>query len=42
VLGGAFGRETSKRAAKALDAAERLDVAELVARWQQRDERGTA
>jgi len=26
VLGGAFGRKTSKRAARALDAAERLDV----------------
>jgi hypothetical protein len=36
VLGGAFGRETAKRTAKALDAAERLDVAELAARWQQR------
>ncbi len=33
VLGGAFGRKTSKRAAKALDAAERLDAAELAARW---------
>jgi hypothetical protein len=33
VLSGAFGRKTSKRAAKALDAAERLDVAELSARW---------
>jgi hypothetical protein len=35
VLGGAFGRKTSKRAAKALDAAERLDIAELAARWAQ-------
>jgi hypothetical protein len=33
VLGGAFGRKTSKRAGKALDAAERLDAAELSARW---------
>ena len=40
VLGGAFGKETSKRAAKALDAAERLDVAELATRWQQRQEQG--
>ena len=29
VFGGAFGRETSKRAARALDAADRLDAAEL-------------
>jgi hypothetical protein len=33
VLTGVFGRKTSKRAAKALDAAERLDAAELSARW---------
>ena len=33
VLSGAFGRNTSKQAAKALDAAERLDAAELAARW---------
>jgi hypothetical protein len=33
VLGGAFGRKTSKRAGKALDAAERLDAAALSARW---------
>jgi hypothetical protein len=33
VLGGVFGRKTSKRAAKALDAAERLDAAALSARW---------
>jgi hypothetical protein len=33
VLGGAFGRKTSKRAARALAAAERLDAAELAARW---------
>jgi hypothetical protein len=31
VLGGAFGRKTSKRAAKALDAAERLDSAAVSA-----------
>ena len=35
MLGGAFGRKTSKRAAKALDAAERLDAAELADRWAQ-------
>jgi hypothetical protein len=33
VVGGMFGRKTSKRAARALDAAERLDGAELSARW---------
>ncbi len=33
VLTGAFGRNTSKRAARALDAAERLDAAALSARW---------
>jgi hypothetical protein len=33
VLGGAFGRKTSKRAARALAAAEQLDAAELAARW---------
>ena len=33
VLSGAFGRKTSKRATKALDAAERLDAAALAARW---------
>jgi hypothetical protein len=36
VLRGAFGRNTSKRAAKALDAAERLDGSELAARWEAR------
>jgi hypothetical protein len=36
VLGGAFGRETAKRSAKALDAAERLDAAELARLWAQR------
>jgi hypothetical protein len=33
VLSGAFGRKSSKRATKALDAAERFDAAELSARW---------
>jgi hypothetical protein len=33
VLSGAFGRKTSKRAARALAAAERLDAAALSARW---------
>jgi hypothetical protein len=33
VLSGAFGRKTSKRAARALDAAERLDAAALSERW---------
>jgi hypothetical protein len=33
VLGGAFGRNTSRRAAMALDAAERLDGGELAAEW---------
>jgi hypothetical protein len=33
VFSGAFGRKTSKRAAKALDAADRLDAAALSARW---------
>jgi hypothetical protein len=33
VLSGAFGRNTSKRAARALAAAERLDAAALSARW---------
>jgi hypothetical protein len=33
VLSGVFGRKTSKRASKALDAAERLDAAALSARW---------
>ena len=34
LLLGAFGRSTSKRATKALESAERLDGAELAARWQ--------
>jgi hypothetical protein len=33
VLSGAVGRKTSKRATRALDAAERLDAAALSARW---------
>jgi len=33
VVGGAFGRKTSKRAARALDAAERLDAAAVSATW---------
>jgi hypothetical protein len=33
VLLGAFGRNTSKRSAKALDAAEKLDAKELAVRW---------
>jgi hypothetical protein len=33
VLLGAFGRTTSKRAGKALDAADRLDGGDLAARW---------
>jgi hypothetical protein len=36
LLLGAFGRSTSKRAGKALDAAEKLDGAELAARWSER------
>ena len=35
VFSGAFGRGTSKRAAKALDAAERLDARELAVRWDE-------
>jgi hypothetical protein len=34
VLRGAFGRNTAKRAAKALEAAELLDGKELAARWR--------
>ena len=40
VLSGAFGRKTSKRAAKALDAVERLDAASLSARWAALPRRG--
>jgi hypothetical protein len=34
LLLGALGRKTSKRAVKALDAAEKLDAKELAARWR--------
>jgi hypothetical protein len=34
VLLGAFGRSTSKRAGKALDAADKLDGSDLAARWR--------
>jgi hypothetical protein len=37
---GAFGRKTAKRAGKALDAAERLDVAALHARWTEMQHQG--
>lgn len=40
LLLGAFGRSTSKRATKALKAAERLDGAELAAHWQSAVRRG--
>src|SRR5262249_57487952 len=33
VLLGAFGRRTSKRAGRALEAADRLDGSDLAARW---------
>jgi hypothetical protein len=36
LLLGAFGRTTSKRAGKALDAADRLDAGDLAARWNAR------
>jgi hypothetical protein len=36
LLRGALGRNTAKRAAKSLTAAEQLDGAELAARWQSR------
>jgi hypothetical protein len=39
VVGGALGRKTSKRAARALAAAERLDAAALSARWATMDRR---
>jgi hypothetical protein len=35
VLLGAFGRTTSKRAGKALDAADKLDGGEVAARWHE-------
>ena len=34
VLGGAFGRSTSKRATKAFAAAEKLDAREIATRWE--------
>lgn len=40
VFSGAFGRKTSKRARRALDAAERLDVAAAAARWAERSRAG--
>jgi hypothetical protein len=36
VFSGAFGRATSPRATKALDAAEKLDARELARRWDER------
>jgi hypothetical protein len=45
VLLGAFGRSTSKRAGKALEAADKLDGGDLAARWNQvrgRESRGHA
>ena len=44
VLLGAFGRRTSKRAGKALEAADKLDGSDLAARWnalQRSDKRAT-
>jgi hypothetical protein len=38
VLLGAFGRSTSKRADKALEAAEKLDGADLMTRWKTLDQ----
>ena len=35
VFSGVFGRETSKRAVKALDAAEKLDAREIAAQWNE-------
>jgi hypothetical protein len=40
VLLGAFGRTTSKRAGRALEAAEKLDGGELAARWRRLERRG--
>lgn len=37
VLRGAFGRDTAKRAARALEAAEKLDGAALAAEWDARE-----
>ena len=36
VLSGAFGRNTARRARRALDAAEKLDAAAAAARWASR------
>jgi hypothetical protein len=41
VLLGAFGRKTSKRAGKALDAADNLDGNDLAARWSALQRPGT-
>ncbi|HEX3562685.1 MAG TPA: hypothetical protein VHU24_07585 [Solirubrobacterales bacterium] len=35
VLLGAFGRSTSKRAGKALEAADKIDGSDLTARWNE-------
>jgi len=42
LLGGAFGRKTERRASRALEAAERIDVAALAAEWDnaRRDKAG--
>jgi hypothetical protein len=42
LIGGAFGRKTERRASRALEAAERIDVAALAAEWDNahRDEAG--
>ncbi|HVR13892.1 MAG TPA: hypothetical protein VMS41_08925 [Gaiellaceae bacterium] len=42
LIGGAFGRKTERRASRALEAAERIDVAALAAEWDsaRRDKAG--
>ena len=42
LIGGAFGRKTERRASRALEAAERIDVAALAAQWDnaRRDKAG--
>jgi hypothetical protein len=42
LIGGAFGRKTERRASRALEAAEQIDVAALAAEWDnaRRDEAG--
>ena len=42
LIGGAFGRKTERRASRALEAAERIDVAALAADWDnaRRDKAG--